>query len=198
MLLHEEFLHQWSAKAPRPDTTFGTVIGTVRDPDENEPLSSVRVRLMKTRHEAISDVCGIFRFSQVPPGRYTLHLHPPEYGIFQTTFDIVPGGVVLIDATVRDPRLVCAERAREEISKGVVELWITGLLREPWRHTPVEEKYGFRYVPTGCFVSDGMDEHQRVVRAYLAGRNGAGWEKQMEIERQAWLDTHPSTDDPAR
>lgn len=53
----------------------GTVRGTVKSQVNNAPLASVSVQLTQLRRSVETDADGVYEFTDVPPGRYTIVTH---------------------------------------------------------------------------------------------------------------------------
>ncbi len=94
----------------------GAIRGTVYDRDFGVPLQGVRVRLVEVQREAVSSKDGVFAFSQVPAGSWTLIFTKDGYERW-----IVPN-VVVTPGRLTDVRADLASEVFE-----MEELVVTGV-----------------------------------------------------------------------
>jgi len=65
--------------------------GMVRDAQSGEPLARVRVLLLATPYQAITDAEGRFDLSGVPPGGYILQVSTVGYRLAKKEFRLAEG-----------------------------------------------------------------------------------------------------------
>lgn len=80
------------------DLEPGSVTGTLKDQDRGWGVEDAEVRLLGTRHVAVSGKEGGFRFRNVAPGEYTLQVSHLAYG--ERTDEVSVGSSMSVTVTV--------------------------------------------------------------------------------------------------
>lgn len=78
----------------------GTIRGTVRSQINEAPLSNVSVQITQLRRSAETDDQGVFEFTGVPPGRYTLITHIEGFSDQARTLDVDAAVIGSVDFTL--------------------------------------------------------------------------------------------------
>lgn len=78
----------------------GTVKGTVKSQVNNEPLSNVSVQITQLRVTAETNDQGVYEFTNVPPGRYTLVTHIEGFSDQARSFQVAAGGTATLDLSL--------------------------------------------------------------------------------------------------
>ncbi|HDM76407.1 MAG TPA: hypothetical protein ENG51_08050 [Deltaproteobacteria bacterium] len=154
------------------------VTGTVVDPDSGQPLSNALVTIQGTSMSTTTDTNGVFSFSDVPSGNYTLVINTPNHQLIvmdvnPTTGTTVDVGTIETKSLVYDPssapsvslvsvlgrgasNLDCREK-RQEIKQMIVD---TMLLLGGSGEVGVLDAYGNQLHPevTGNGVLSLSDE----------------------------------------
>lgn len=170
---------------------YGSIYGEVVDSVTHEPMVGASVILLKTYFGASTDNNGRYFIKNVPPGKYNLMIS--YIGYFKKIVEnlvIKSGESLKLDEILRDYNYRYADIAKEELSKGIVNLWIGGLvviaknpssIPDSVRQEVINRYGGFKNVLVGC-VPTGVKEHNAIIEEYLENRNGKGWRKKMEDE----------------
>ena len=111
-----------NALGPRPVTAQerkGMIAGHVTDTNR-DPLVGARVELQPLGQSAVSDAQGVFKISDLAPGKYTLTVFYVGFKPFSKEVNITSGDAVDVDAlldieTVNEQVIVRGERQRGEV-----------------------------------------------------------------------------------
>ena len=170
---------------------YGSIYGEVVDSVTHEPMVGASVIISQTQLGASTDANGRYYINKVPPGTYNLMISLIGYSQKIVKNIVIKSGESLkLDEILRDYNYRYADIAKEELSKGIINLWIGGLviiaknpssIPDSVRQEVINKYGGFKNVPIGCDPS-GVKEHNAVVEEYLDKRNGKGWRQRMESE----------------
>ncbi|NPB03561.1 MAG: OmpA family protein [Thermotogae bacterium] len=137
------------------------IIGVVYDKATNAPIGGAKVRIKETGDSTITQDDGAYRFSNVPPGTYTLIFTAPGYEAISIAVSVESG------STVKNAYLSKAEQAQkvQKVEKPKVGS-IIGVVQDAKTNMPlsdvqiiVKEK-GITYTTdqTGAFRFDSLPE----------------------------------------
>ena len=170
---------------------YGSIYGEVVDSVTHEPMVGASIILLRTQLGASTNENGRYFIEKVPPGTYNLMISLIGYSPKIVENIIIKSGESLkLNEILRDYNYKYADTAKKELSKGIVNLWIGGLIiiaknpssiPDSVRQEIINKYGGFKYVPIGCDPS-GAKEHNAVIEEYLEKRNGKGWRQRMEDE----------------
>jgi len=83
------------ADSPVPDPDLGTIRGRLIDADSGLALSGATLSIEgQANHNFVTGTDGVFEFTGLTAGAYTLVITLPEYGTLTTTFNLTLGGLV--------------------------------------------------------------------------------------------------------
>ena len=99
----------------------GVVSGTAKDPG-GASLQGARVQLVELNKQQVTDTQGQFRFTDVPPGSYTLSVSYVGFGDFSQAVTVAAAQTATVDAVLQvasrtDEVIVRAERLQGELSR---------------------------------------------------------------------------------
>ncbi|HXG06021.1 MAG TPA: carboxypeptidase-like regulatory domain-containing protein [Nitrososphaera sp.] len=165
----------------------GSIAGLVRDHATGEPLVGALVALDSLPFAHSTDHQGKYLIKNVPPGTYSVRATYIGFEqVVRKGIVVAPGERVTLDIHLRDWWYKQEDAAKEDLARGIVLLKLPGLLAGPFPDSSFTDKYGFRYLPTGCVIT-GEHLYNAVVEKYLDERNGKGWQQRLEAEWQAYL-----------
>lgn len=100
--------------------TGGTIRGTVRSEVNKSPVGGVSVEITQLRRTAETDESGVYQFTGIPAGRYTLVTHIEGFSDRTQTVVLVNGATAAVDfnlslATLREEVTVTATGAEESV-----------------------------------------------------------------------------------
>ena len=176
---------------------YGNIYGTIIDSVSKEPVWAC-LKIVNLEDSSLYDVCtendGTFKITKIPIGKYDIKIIALGY-FSKIKKDIVvkAGEKIELNEVVRDYAYYGEDKAKEELSKGIVHLWIGGLvitaednssIPDSVRKAVIDKYGGFEYILIGCDPS-GAKEHNAIVEEYLEKKNGKGWREKMseEIEK---------------
>jgi len=170
---------------------YCSIYGVVVDSVTHEPIVGASVILLQTYLGASTDNNGRYFIKNVPPGKYDLMISCIGYLKKNIENLVLKSGESLrLDETLRDYNYRYADIAKEELSKGIVNFWIGGLviiaknsssIPDSVRQEVINKYGGFKDVLIGCDPT-GAKEHNAIIEEYLEKRNGKDWRKRMEEE----------------
>jgi hypothetical protein len=165
----------------------GSIAGFVRDHATGEPLVGALVALDSLPFANSTDHQGKYLLKNVPPGTHSVRA---TYIGFERDVRkgivVAPGERVTLDIHLREWWYEQEDAAREDLARGIVQLKLPGLLVGTFPDSSFTDKYGFRYLPTGCVIT-GEHLYNAVIEKYLDERNGKGWQQRLEVEWQTYL-----------
>ncbi len=91
------WLSGWTAAA----SNYGSIVGTVRDAQSNEPLAFTNVFLANTTLGDAADEQGQYILDKVPPGTYQLVVSRIGYEVFVTNVTLQPQQTKQLDARLQ-------------------------------------------------------------------------------------------------
>ncbi|NBC17194.1 MAG: TonB-dependent receptor [Bacteroidetes bacterium] len=97
-----------------------TIVGTVTDAQDGQPLIGANVILDGTTQGTATDIDGEYRIEDVAPGEHTLAFSYTGYQTTQRTITVAAGETMTVDAALRagidlDPVVVTASRQAEKV-----------------------------------------------------------------------------------
>jgi hypothetical protein len=88
------------------DKTTGVIQGTVIDSETAEGLPSAQVELIETSEKQLSDFDGLYKFSKLAPGVYSIKIAYPGFPVKTITeIQVKQGEVITIDVTMAPEKL---------------------------------------------------------------------------------------------
>ncbi|MEQ1605162.1 MAG: TonB-dependent receptor [Pyrinomonadaceae bacterium] len=79
------------------DTTTGSITGTVKLGNENTVLHEATIQIVELKRTAVTDNNGIYRFTGVAPGTYTLVVHQEGFADQKKTVTVTAAGQATAD-----------------------------------------------------------------------------------------------------
>ena len=158
------------APAPAAAQTPGTIAGTVIDADSNQPIADVRVGIQELNRFTFTDVEGRYRFTDVPPGRYTLVTELLGRAPARRTVTVTAGAVAAADF-------------RLAVSALSMEQFVVSVSREAQRRNEIAASVG---VVSGESLRETRPAHPSEVLGQVPGVwvNQTGGEGHMAAIRQ--------------
>src|SRR5690606_7156838 len=150
------------APAPAAAQEPGTIAGTITDADFNQPVADVRVGIEELNRFTLTDAQGRYRFTGVPPGRYTIITELLGRAPARRTVSVTAGG-----EAVADFRLAASALNIEE--------FVVSVSREAQRRSEIAASVG---VVSGEELRDTRPAHP----AEVLGRVPGVWVNQMAGE----------------
>ena len=170
-----------------PSPGLGSIFGTVRDSVTGEALPGAIVVLDSTSLGATVDSQGHFDIQRIPPGIYMVKTKCIGYDVnTRAGVQVFPSQPTELHVLLKEWTYRFADQARAELARGVVELWVGGLVITAIPDSSLTDKYGFRFLVSGCdpIVAD---IHNEPVEAYLERRNGKDWRDRLNAEWKSMI-----------
>src|SRR5690606_24969908 len=156
--------------APVAAQTTGTIAGTVTDADSNQPVADVRVGIQELDRFTYTDAEGRYRFTDVPPGRYTVVTELLGRAPARRTVTVTAGAEVVADF-------------RLAINALSLEQFVVSVSREAQRRSEIAASVG---VVSGEALRETRPAHPSEVLGQVPGVwvNQTGGEGHMAAIRQ--------------
>ena len=100
--------------------TSGTIRGTITSEVNRAPVSGVSVEITQLRRSVETDASGVYEFTDVPPGRYTIVTHIEGFSDRAKTIVMMAGATGAVDfslslTALREEVTVTATGAEESV-----------------------------------------------------------------------------------
>ena len=173
----------------------GTLIGLVTEKSTGKPLQGVRVDLVGTIVNALSDADGKFQLREIPMKSYSVKFSLTGFAELKVlSVTPRPGDTLkvelessLVQTQDTSTARLCKE-ARERAVKDTTGARLVHILRGGFANpdsatqrkmADITRRYGFETLYGGC-VQPCWNEYNAIIYQWLDKRNGKGWRKEIE------------------